>query len=76
MEQQLQDAESGLRRHLDEGRNKFRNLDLGHDFKDAQLLGDAVQRDLRDSGYFPNARLANPFALALVDSGASNHMLG
>ena len=66
---QLQDAESRLRKYLDGGRNTFRNEGFGEDFGSAQLLADAVRRDLADAT--PSARVVNPLRLALIDSGAS-----
>ena len=77
MEQEIRNSESSLRKRMDEGRNKYSgNWDLGLEFGNAQLLADNVLQDLREAGGECSARVANPQMLALIDSGASEHMIG
>ena len=79
----MRDSESSLRSLLDGGRGDFMSrhcVDLGPEFENAQLLAYVVQQDLSNDRSAveipPNACVANPQILALIDSGASNHMIG
>ena len=72
----MQDASSCLRRFLGRGRYKHMSADLGKDFLNATTLADAAQRELAIERVSPGACIANPLRFALIDSGASSHLIG
>ena len=75
----MRDPESRLRSLLDGGRGDFMSrhcMDLGSEFENAQLLADDVQQDLAEWEAPRNACVTNPQTSALIDSGASCHMIG
>ena len=81
MEQNMRNPESDLRRRIDRGRDvpRMRSILNGikeQEFWDADALAADVQRDLQEWTPRPSACPANPRQLALLDSGASDHMIG
>ena len=72
----MRDPETDLRRHIAGGRKKHRNLGFGPEFESAQLLAEDVQRELLEWRTPRSACPANPRQSAMLDSGASDHMIG
>ena len=73
----MRDSESRLRKLMEGGKDRHdSNWGLEPEFENAVLLAADVERELQDGSLPLSARPANPLQLALLDSGASDHMIG
>ena len=76
MEQEICNPESDLRKRIDEGQQKGSSWDLGPEFENAHTLAQDVQRDQLEERIRRSACPANSRQLMLLDSGASDNMIG